>query len=236
MISKRIAKTEKLKKEVKNKQTKEESKNQLLIKKKIPSIKTMQAETRVKTLKTSLNVKKPKLIKDSNKEVDGQRNIARENPIRLTRKGTHFKRKCSKSQPLEPVKTGIKKSPSNKASKPVKVKSRIQKAKLIIKPKHKLNKPITNIKQTRQVKMRIIKKTSIHHSTTKSKISKTPVEDKTGREKPKGKEEVIFNPTKCISCEEGRQGEGDEKCWGCRLRRLQKIQEICPWNRQETEG
>ena len=48
--------------------------------------------------------------------------------------------------------------------------------------------------------------------------------------------EVIFNPaTGCVACEEGRQGEGEKNCWGCRLRRLQNIQNILPWNRENIE-
>jgi hypothetical protein len=40
--------------------------------------------------------------------------------------------------------------------------------------------------------------------------------------------EVIFNrSTRCVGCDEGRQVEGKKNCWGCRLRRLQNIQNIC---------
>ena len=96
-----------------------------------------------------------------------------------------------------------------------------------MKPKHQLNKPKTNVKKTIQVKRRILQKTLINSSATKSKISKTPVEvkDKTVRQKQKRKYEGIFKLTGCISCEEGRQREVDERCWGYRLRRLQNIQE-----------
>jgi hypothetical protein len=48
--------------------------------------------------------------------------------------------------------------------------------------------------------------------------------------------EVIFNlATGCVACDEGRQGEGEKNCWGCRLRRLQNIQMLMPWNRENIE-
>ena len=69
---------------------------------------------------------------------------------------------------------------------------------------------------------------------TKTKIEKVKLEVKTDEAIPTV--EVIFNPAiRCIACEEGRQGEGEKNCWGCRLRRLQNIQVLMPWNRKNKE-
>ena len=65
---------------------------------------------------------------------------------------------------------------------------------------------------------------------TSSETAKVIIEDKTQEQN------VIFNPsTGCIACQEGRKGEGDKSCWGCRLRRMQNKQEILLWNRKKEE-
>ena len=67
---------------------------------------------------------------------------------------------------------------------------------------------------------------------------------KTGKEKLEVKAdelnpiipEVIFNPsTGGVACEEGRKGDKQKNCWGCRMRRLQSIQMLMPWNRENKE-
>ena len=67
---------------------------------------------------------------------------------------------------------------------------------------------------------------------------------KTGKEKLEVKAdelnpiipEVIFNPsTGGVACEEGRKGDKQKNCWGCRMRGLQSIQMLMPWNRENKE-
>ena len=61
--------------------------------------------------------------------------------------------------------------------------------------------------------------------TTNSKRSKT---NKNCFEK---KEDFMqgfqFNPSSdCLSCNQGRKGEGEESCWGCRIKRILDKQTI----------
>ena len=117
---------------------------------------------------------------------------------------------------------------SKKIPKQAKAKSRVRKVKITIKPKHKNSKPQTTRKIVRNRQKKIEKKAS--------KNAKVIIEDKIPEQKPKDNSEVIFNPsTGCIACQEGRQGEGEKDCWGCRLTRLQKLQEIQPWNKKKEE-
>ena len=115
------------------------------------------------------------------------------------RKGKARIRNCSKEQPLQPLYTGNVKKPK-KSKKPTK-KNPV--------PKLTVTRPKANI------------------PTKKDKGTKSKRRTKTGTlpqirvESPQSQSEVVFRPrTDCAACEEGRKGEGDNSCWGCRLARL----------------
>ena len=261
MISAKTTKTERLRNEMKIKKIQIKDKT-----KKVTSrvkIKPTEIKKPNYTIKISLNKKQSgkgsKLKNPTKMENNGKRGIAKQS---IRPKRTQFKRKCSKVQPLEPTKTGIKKPTNKKETNNFLNKSIAKKSvRVTIKPKHKIKlktkkkqtsgkmpekkieKKTENTiekktikKQEKKTYKKSEKKTSRDSWNIKLRPTKTQVEDNTGEPKPKA-EEVIFNPTTgCIACVEGRQGEGDQNYWACRLRRLQNIQDILPWNRQETEN
>ena len=108
-------------------------------------------------------------------------------------------RNCLKEEPLQPLYTGNVKKPK-KSKKPTK-KNPV--------PKLTVTRPKANI------------------PTKKDKGTKSKRRTKTGTlpqirvESPQSQSEVVFRPrTDCAACDEGRKGEGDNSCWGCRLARL----------------
>jgi hypothetical protein len=214
MISVKMTKTERLRKE---KNTSKVSK------------------TNQQRLKDSVVVNKP-IKKCKAIEKTENTNVPKQKPKRATFKRI---RKCSKSQPLPPTKTGVKKPEQKRVTKHVKPKLRTRKLKTLVKPKNKTLHPKTNQKTKTKTEMKSSRKAP--QKVSKTKINKRTAvkmnnEDKYEEPKPKDKNEVIFNPvTGCVACEEGRQGEGEKNCWGCRMRRLQNIQNILPWKRENDE-
>ena len=130
-------------------------------------------------------------------------------------------RKCSKPAPLPPLNMGIKsKQKQTKPQSSKKMRKPRRKVTLNVKRKPRQNKSLKNKR------------------TAARKISKPEVTKARGVEGEEvGWEQVatvgvMFNPRGgCEACEDGRVGEGGLHCWACRLRRLQNIQDIQPWNR-----
>ena len=115
------------------------------------------------------------------------------------RKGKARIRNCSKEQPLQPLYTGNVKKPK-KSKKPTK-KNPV--------PKLTVTRPKANIP------------TKKDKGTKSKKMTKTGTLPQIRVESPGCQSEVVFRPrTDCAACEEGRKGEGDNSCWGCRLARL----------------
>ena len=115
------------------------------------------------------------------------------------RKGKARIRNCSKEQPLQPLYTGNVKKPK-KSKKPTK-KNPV--------PKLTVTRPKANIP------------TKKDKGTKSKKMTKTGTLPQIRVESPQSQSEVVFRPrTDCAACEEGRKGEGDNSCWGCRLARL----------------
>jgi hypothetical protein len=215
MISVKMTKTERLRKEMKN--TAKVSKTN---------------QQRMKdTVVADKPIKKSKSIKD-NVNID----VSNPKPKPATLKRI---RKCSKSKPLPPTKTGVKRQVPKRVTKQVKPKLRNRKLKTLVKAKNKSCSPKTNTKTKTKSPLKSSKKSVNTGSKTqinKRTTVKVIIEDKLEELKPKAETEVIFNPaTGCGACEEGRQGEGEKNCWGCRLRRLPNIQNIFPWNRENIE-
>ena len=115
------------------------------------------------------------------------------------RKGKARIRNCSKEQPLQPLYTGNVKKPK-KSKKPTK-KNPV--------PKLTVTRPKANIP------------TKKDKGTKSKKMTKTGTLPQIRVESPQSQSEVVFRPrTDCAACDEGRKGEGDNSCWGCRLARL----------------
>ena len=115
------------------------------------------------------------------------------------RKGKARIRNCSKEQPLQPLYTGNVKKPK-KSKKPTK-KNPV--------PKLTVTRPKANIP------------TKKDKGTKSKKMTKTGTLPQIRVESPESQSEVVFRPrTDCAACDEGRKGEGDNSCWGCRLARL----------------
>ena len=140
-------------------------------------------------------------------------------------KRTMFKRKCSKSQPLPPIGMGKKKALKKRITK--QVKPRLRRTKTVSKAKNKITLNVKTKTETKSPKQTatLLNKQKEKKETLVSIVENMKEEVQAG---------VVFNPsTGCLACQEGRQGEGGKNCWGCRLRRMQNIQNIMPWNREE---
>ena len=115
------------------------------------------------------------------------------------KKGQARIRNCLKEEPLQPLYTGNVKKPK-KSKKPTK-KNPV--------PKLTVTRPKANIP------------TKKDKGTKSKKMTKTGTLPQIRVESPESQSEVVFRPrTDCAACDEGRKGEGDNSCWGCRLARL----------------
>ena len=112
MISVKMTKAERLRKEKKTKDTSKVSK------------------TKQQRLKDSVVVNKS-IKKCKASEITGNTYVPKQKPKQATFKRI---RKCSKSQPLPPTKTGVKKPVPKRVTKP---KLRIRQFKTLVKPKNK---------------------------------------------------------------------------------------------------
>ena len=115
------------------------------------------------------------------------------------KKGQARIRNCLKEEPLQPLYTGNVKKPK-KSKKPTK------------------KNPVPKLTVTRQ---KAIIPTKKDKGTKSKRRTKTGTLPQIRVESPQSQSEVVFRPrTDCAACEEGRKGEGDNSCWGCRLARL----------------
>jgi hypothetical protein len=214
MISVKMTKTERLRKEMKS-TAKVSTTNQRGMKDTVVADKPMK---KIKSIKDNVNI-----------------DVSKPKPKPATFKRI---RKCSKSTPLPPTKTGVKKPVPKRVTKQVKPKVRNRKLKTLVKAKNKPCPPktITKTKTKSPLKSSKSANTVSNAQSNKRTTVKMIIEDKWEDPKPKAETVVIFNPaTGCDACDEGRQGEGEKNCWGCRMRRLQNIQNILPWNRENKE-
>ena len=119
---------------------------------------------------------------------------------RKKKKGPQRIRNCLKEEPLQPLYTGNVKKPK-KSKKPTK------------------KNPVPKLTVTRPKAIIPTKKDKNPKSKKRTKAGKTLPQIRV--ESPGCRSEVLFRPrTDCAACEEGRKGEGDNSCWGCRLARL----------------
>ena len=192
--------------------------------------------TKTKTLRRKLKLRKPGKPSHEVKPTSeaSNRPIVRKASTHETKEhqekvATKRIRKCSKAQPLPPTHTGSRKSRKKNLAKPRKPSFKTTKNKSVIKtkrkePTEKKPKNVQKMSRSKQVKKSV------------SKSSNRKVETMTAATKEQPDDGVVFNPdTGCVACLEGRTGEGGMRCWGCRLRRLQNIQNILPWNTGNRE-
>ena len=134
MISGKMTKTERLRKEMKST--------------------SKVSKTNQRRMKDTVVADKPMKIKNT-RNIDVSK--LKPNPATLTRI-----RKCSKSQPLPPTKTGVKKPVPKRVTTQVKPKLRNRKLKTLVKAKNKSCPPKTNGKAKKVNTTEIIKKISQH--------------------------------------------------------------------------
>ena len=126
MISVKMTKTERLRKEMKN-TAKVSKTNQQRMK-----------DTKLKSIKDNVNI-----------------DVSKPKPKPATFKRI---RKCSKSKPLPPTKTGVKKPVPKRVTKQVKPKLRNRKLKTLVKAKNKSCSPKTNAKTKTKTPLKSSKK------------------------------------------------------------------------------
>ena len=196
--------------------------------------------TKTETLRKELKLRKPgklshkiKPTPDASNRPIVRKTTKNENKQHQEKVVTKRVRKCSKAQPLPPTHTGSTKSKKKNIAKKSKPRFKITKKKSVMKtkrkePTEKKPKSIQKMSRKKQGKKSISKS-----SNRKVESGKANVMDATKEQPNDG---VVFNPSSgCVACLEGRTGEGGKKCWGCRLRRLQNIQNILPWNTGDRE-